>query len=356
MADLRAKEILESLTDNISRANYGIDKVGQYEGVVKRGDTLQVGQLSALSVVADGNVSTSAQSATLTALDLVVDRHPAIFLDLPKVADWQLLGGTTKDQFGKNAAMRLKSYMDDEFCQYLAYTLSWLTGAAGVGDLYHRNPAADTVAAEDFANAMADLESIDGVHTENIACFIHPFCEASLRKVGGIAPSQNTGLGAGQFGLPMVGLINGVPAYKMNSIPRNKAVATTACTVTSNVATATVAAGHGLTPGQLITTSLMTTNATSAVAITSTTATTVVYPLTAADGALADGIGLITEASCWNMVLDTSDIYVAQSIVPQVEIVKPADKTGWVLQCSSLWGRIGRAGKVRIVHTPGSNA
>lgn len=75
-------------------------------------------------------------------------------------------------------------------------------------------------------------------------------------------------------------------------------VATTAVTVASNVATATVV-GHAFVVGENITTSGHTTNATVATPITAVTATTVSYALTASDGALADGVGVITAADEW---------------------------------------------------------
>lgn len=69
-------------------------------------------------------------------------------------------------------------------------------------------------------------------------------------------------------------------------------VATTAVSVTSNVATATCA-GHWFETGDYITTTGHTTNATSPVAITVVDSSHITYALTAADGALADGVGVL---------------------------------------------------------------
>lgn len=71
-------------------------------------------------------------------------------------------------------------------------------------------------------------------------------------------------------------------------------IATTAVSVTANVATATVAAGHNVVAGTVITTTGLTVNATAPTTVSSVTATTVVYPLTAADGVMFDGVGTIT--------------------------------------------------------------
>lgn len=76
-------------------------------------------------------------------------------------------------------------------------------------------------------------------------------------------------------------------------------IATSAVTIASNVATATVLAGHGASAGQCIVTTGHTTNTPGSpngcVQITSVGATTIVYPLTAADGPLADGVGTIVD-------------------------------------------------------------
>ena len=70
-------------------------------------------------------------------------------------------------------------------------------------------------------------------------------------------------------------------------------VATSAVTIASNVATATVPEGHGMLPGMLVTTSGLTTDVTTPVAITSVGPTSIVFPLTDCDGAMADGVGTI---------------------------------------------------------------
>ena len=68
-------------------------------------------------------------------------------------------------------------------------------------------------------------------------------------------------------------------------------VATTAVTVTTNSATATVGAGHGVVVGDWVESINHTTNTGAEVQVTAVAATSVVYPLTAGDGALADGVG-----------------------------------------------------------------
>jgi len=70
---------------------------------------------------------------------------------------------------------------------------------------------------------------------------------------------------------------------------------TASVSVTSNVATATLAAGYQnpFIIGAWLTTSDMSVNAATAVQVTAVTPTTVSYPLVTADGALADGVGYL---------------------------------------------------------------
>lgn len=78
----------------------------------------------------------------------------------------------------------------------------------------------------------------------------------------------------------------------------SRTIATTGVSVASNVATATVAEGHGVVPGMRLTSSGHTTTTSDTVEVTAATATTISYPLTASDGAMADGAGsLLVERS-----------------------------------------------------------
>lgn len=115
----------------------------------------------------------------------------------------------------------------------------------------------------------------------------------SAELVGAELISTEPGL-AGATGV-LRSATGGAGSALSSLLPANRSVATTGVVVATNVATATVALNHEVLPGALLYTSDVTTNVAQAnpVAVTSVTATTVVYPLTTGDGALADGAGFL---------------------------------------------------------------
>jgi len=198
------------------------------------------------------------------------------------------------------------------------------------------------------ANAMGDL-----------AWVVSPRAAASIKNAAdfsydSVAPLQ------GGVGLPMLGSINGIPVYTHNALPGavdalRQQVATSAVSISTNVATATVPSGHGFVAGQQIWTSGLTTNVAvgSPVTITSVTATTIVYPLTAGDGALADGVGTIYSASSMAMLIHRPWIYYGMDgEIPAVELVKREANAGYGLQLFQHLGRAMATGAAVIVHAP----
>lgn len=353
MADARAKAVAGELADLWSRSSYVVDKVTDMTGMAGAGDLIQIPDISALTVNSTGASSMTIESITTNVLDLNVNLEPAICASFPLTARVQLLDGQWAAQVARQAAMQLKNSIDNSLCRdYLGETLCWTTGTANT---YHVNVAGDALTEDDFGNAFATLLSTDGTLLQNLAVFVSPFGMGSLASIAGYVAQQPAVDGA--IGLPKIGSVNGVPVYQTNSIRRNKSVATTSVDVASNVATATVAAGHGFTAGMRITWAGLTGAAsnTAAVTITSTTATTIVAPYTNADATpLADSVGTITDATSWNLVMDVSGIYAAQQVMPTVRIVPHQQQTSDILQVFALWGRVGRAGKVVVMHSPGS--
>lgn len=354
MANAAAKAVQSELVDLWSRTDYVIDKIADETALVGAGDSADIADISALTVNASGASTMSAEAVTTNVLTLNSNLQPAICAMFPMSSQRQLLNGAWAAQVAKQAATQLKNTIDDSLCRdYLAESLCWTTGTAST---YHVNTAGDALTEDDFADAIATLMEVDGTQYQNLAIVLSMRGLGSLKSISGYNQSQNTAP-KGVLGIPYVGTVDGVPVYATNSIRRNKSVATSAVSVTSNVATATVGA-HGFVAGMRITNSGLTNSATntSAVTITSTTATTVVFPFTAADGDQADGVGTLSDATSWNLVLDTSGIHKSLQIMPLVRLVPDPTTTGTVLQIGALWGRIGRAGKCVVMHSPGSSA
>lgn len=354
MANAAAKAVAAELADLWSRTDYVVDKVSDQSALVGAGDSADIADISALTVNASGGTDMTIESVTTNVLNLAVNLQPAICASFPLTSRTQLLNGAWASQVASQAVIQLKNSIDNSLCRdYLAESLCWTTGTAAT---YHVNVAADSLVEDDFSNAIAMQLSTDGTQMQNLAFFLSPYAAGSLKSIAGYnqqVVSQN-----GQLGIPQIGSVDGVPVYLTNAIRRNKVIATTAGTISSNQGTFTCGAGHGVVAGQRVTFAGMTGAAsnTAAVTVVSTTATTIVAPYTESDGALADGVGTITTASSDNLLLDLSGIYVARQVFPMVRIVPNTVQTSDILQIGALWGRIGRAGKAVVMHSPGSSA
>lgn len=354
MADARAKAVLEVLSDIYSRGRFAVDAVTPLREPLGLGDIIEVPSISALTVTASGATTTAPQAITTNILSLAADRDPMINCLLPRLASTQLMNGKWAESVARQAMIMLKNSMDESFLRtYLAQVIGWTTGTAAT---YHDNVAGDTLTSIDWLNAKAGLLAQDGCMEQNLVAFISPYAEASIRSIAAFVPNYNEAE-KGNLGIPMMGRVHGVPVYVTNSILRNLSVATTAVSVATNVATATVAAGHGLVAGVPITTTGHTVNQATPTAITSTTATTVVYALTTGDvSPMADGVGTIVDASSWNIMMDIAQVFTAQQGGPMVRVVPDFQTTGDALQLSTIWGRIARAAYTRVLHSPGSSA
>lgn len=358
MADARSKAVMPRLADLYSRSNYAIDLVTQLREPLAKGDIIEVPDISALTVTADGSTGASAQSVTTNVLSLNANLHPAIFARLPQVSKMQLLDSKWADQVANQAVTQLKNNMDETLLRtYLARSLAWTTGTAAT---YHTNVAGDALTEDDILNAKADILANDGAAEQNLIFLVAPHAQGAIMSISGFVPNFGAAE-KGVLGIPRIGEVFGVPVYVTNSVLRNHSSAITASAIASNVLTVTVAAGHGWVAGQTVQTDGLTTDQTTSTAITSTTATTVVLPLTSADaadngtsGTLLGRVGTTGAGTCWSMMLDAGHIFAAQQEFPGFRIVSVNDSTDDELQVYSIYGRIGRAGRAMVVHSPGS--
>ena len=349
MADAREKKVLAELANLVSRSNYVVDNVRSLKEPLSRGDTIEVPSISNLTVTADGSSATTPQSITKSVLTLSANEHPTIFSEITALDSMQSLGdGSWERQVSEQALLMLKNDMDNTMCEYLIKDLAYDASAT-----YHNNVAADALTSLDIAGTIAALKENDGVVHQNLRFFMHPFAVASMETISGWQPN-GTEAANGDLGIRRVGTVFGVPVLESNSCLRRRTVASENIELTSNVLTITVGAGHGIVPGQKITfdTATAAADITSATAVTSVTATTIVVPLTASDIASTAEGGTITVESTESILADVSQVFVAQQLMPTVRIVNMADKTSDSLQVSSIWGKVGRVGRVRVLNSP----
>lgn len=349
MADLRAKHVLGELADLYSRSIFALDLPTQLDEPLSEGDSVEIPSIGALTVNENGATAADPEAVSNTVLTLVADRHPWINVQLPAVSRKQNMDGKWAEQVAKQATIMLKNRMDEHLLRdYLAREIAYDASAT-----YHVNVEGDALTEDDLLNGRAELLTMDGVQDQNIVLACHPFGVGSIMSIAGFVPNGKAAE-EGRLGIPLIGSVFGTPVVMTNSVLRNLTIATSAVTVASNVATATIPSGHGLVPGMRITTTGLTTNVATPTAILTSGATSVTFALTAADGALADGVGSIVSATCQNLLMDKANVFVAQQQMPTARIVQDPRSTGDNLQIAAIWGRRARAGYVRVLHSPGS--
>lgn len=350
MADLRAKAVLSKIADLQSRSSYIMDKMTQWAGPLGRGDSVQVGSLADFTVssAVDGSLvpqALSAQSPSLSALTLTADKEPAIAARIGRMDNVQAMNGGYFDGVASTAMFNLKNDMDSDLCEYVVVSM---------GDNAALNPAADSLVADDLHNAIATQLALAGSDFNSLALFLHPYAYGSLLSASDFSyqVSQNDNM----LGPKQIGHFFGVPVFVSQSIPRGRTLATTGVSVTSDVATVTTASAHGLTVGNKITLAGTTTTISTATAIASVpSATTFTVAMTTCNGALADGVGVVTVESCENLLIDVRHAFVAQQVMPSVRIVPEPLYTSDILQVSSLWGYVGREGRASVINSPKSS-
>jgi len=352
MADAARKAVQSALLDTWSRGPSLLPLLTNLGPVVRGGDSVDVPYIGSLTVATSESQAVSATS--LSVYTMTVNRPKFINQGLTMAQMAQLLNGNDAfaQQITRASSGQLANAIERDIVEHII---------TNTGVSYHVNLAADAVSDEDLNAAEAVMREQDGVANAmgDLAWVVSPRAAASIKNAAdfsydSVAPLQ------GGVGLPMLGSINGIPVYTHNALPGavdalRQQVATSAVSISTNVATATVPSGHGFVAGQQIWTSGLTTNVAvgSPVTITSVTATTIVYPLTAGDGALADGVGTIYSASSMAMLIHRPWIYYGMDgEIPAVELVKREANAGYGLQLFQHLGRAMATGAAVIVHAP----
>jgi hypothetical protein len=352
MADAARKAVQSALLDTWSRGPSLLPLLTNLGPVVRGGDSVDVPYIGSLTVATSESQAVSATS--LSVYTMTVNRPKFINQGLTMAQMAQLLNGNDAfaQQITRASSGQLANAIERDIVEHII---------TNTGVSYHVNLAADAVTDEDINAAEAVMREQDGVANAmgDLAWVVSPRAAASIKNAADFSYDSVSPLQGG-VGLPMLGSINGIPVYTHNALPGavdalRQQVATSAVTVSGNSATATVPSGHGFVAGQQIWTSGLTTNVAvgSPVTITSVTATTIVYPLTAGDGALADGVGTIYSASSMAMLIHRPWIYYGMDgEIPAVELVKREANAGYGLQLFQHLGRAVATGAAVIVHAP----
>lgn len=352
MADAARKAVQSALLDTWSRGPSLLPLLTNLGPVVRGGDSVDVPYIGSLTVATSESQAVSSTSVSVHTL--TVNRPKFINQGLTMAQMAQLLNGNDAfaQQITRASSGQLANAIERDIIEHMI---------ASSGVSYHVNLAGDAVTDDDVNEAEARMREQDGVANSQGDLFwlVSPKAAASIKNAAdfsydSVSPQQ------GGLGLPLIGSINGIPVYTHNAMPGGvdslrQQVATSAVSVSSNVATATVASGHGFVAGQQIWTAGLTTNVAvgSPATITSVGATSIVYPLTASDGALADGVGTIYSASSMAALVYRPWLwYAMDGEIPFVELVKREANAGYGLQLFQHLGRAMATGAAIIMHAP----
>lgn len=356
MTDNRAKAVRSALIDKVSTTfslkNLLTDM--NATGELGKGDTVEIPTRSAVQIeqvsTGTGALAMSVQTNTATPNELKIDQHYGAIVEIGKMNEKYDLNGTWAPQLASQVKIELDTYIGtDVFKRALLYQGAWAAGSTAPSTWV--NPTGVALTQDMTELALAQMLNQKGVTFDGLEWILGPFGVGSLRRIAGF--NAATPVGGGSLGMRQVGELHGIPVRVTQVAPESIAVATTAVVVASNVATATVAAGHGIVAGMPLTSAGHTVNATTAVAVTSTTETTVVYPLTTGDATLADGVGVLTVNMSIGGLVYKPWAFFAEGKVPTVNIYpRTGGKIVDELQAEAFWGSKGLPGCFVAIGSP----
>lgn len=345
----RAKTVYNELAKLYGRTNYVVDLLRSAEVEGKAlGDYVdipEIGQLTVGSAV-DGSMDlqdVSAQAHGLTAGQLRLNLQPMINVQLPLADRVQVMDGSFASQLALQSVLQLRNDMDS-------------TAVTGLRAAAYDSTATyfDNVGGGTLTTGMVALTKgkliRSGAMAENLVAFCSPESESQIQ--GLVTNASGAPAAGGDIGLSSIGRIAGVPFYPTPAVAYRRTVTSTAWAITGTTThTITVAAGHGIVPGQKYTFNTVTADGDLAtpVTVSSVTATTIVYTTTGLSNASATEAGTIT--------LDDSEIYVVDKLNCMTAIQKEisvrevpvAVRAGDNMQIFALWGFKFRVSNVRTL-------
>ena len=350
--DFRIKTVAKKMAELNARPAYVLDRL-EYEDQADIGanETIEIPGLGAYTVSSDASVAVTPQSSTADNIDLVINKHPGVFVDVPRLDRLMNMGGGDRwaSSVARNALSALRNDMDEAFLKD-ASTVAAYSDASSPA--YTSNPAGDTIERQDLVEAIARLSDQDGAGSEaEMLWVLDPWAMAAIRNLADFIPN-GTAAERGFVGLPLIGSLFNIPVVQTRSVLKSHSVAISGAVISSNSCTLTVSAGHGFVVGEKAVTAGLTTNATSAVAITAVGATTIELPITASDGAMADQVGTITSQASRSMLLDTTHCHSGVVAMPDLRIKPKTGTSTEELEVTSVYGFCSRPGRCVNVYGP----
>ena len=348
--DFRIKSVNRELAMLNERPQFVLDRFEDQDAQeIVANETIELCGLGSMTVSSDASSAVTPGTVTSDNIDLVINRHPGVFLDIPRLDRLKNLGGGNRWAAGvaRGATNALRNDMDETYLKDATTSASWSSAATPT---YTANPLGDSLARGDFVSAIAMLSDQDGAGAESDMLWVlDPWAMAAVRSIADWQPN-GTMAERGFVGIPTLGTLFGIPLVATRSVTRNHAVACTAVTESGGTAVATVGVGHGIVCGEKISTTLLTTNDTDVI-VSAVGTTSISYPSTGS-GAFADGVGLITSQASRSMLLDTTHCHTGIQVMPDIRIKPKTGTSTEELEVTSVYGFVSRAGRAISLYGP----
>jgi hypothetical protein len=357
--DVRAQAVLDRFIDLVSLSNYVLDRFTDMGGnaELQKGEKLRIPAMGNLTVETDGATrvdGASRQQASTSSIELTVDQEPWIPVQVPARDQIQSLQGRFMQEVATQAMIQLRNYMDGLILDdYLSAQVAWDTAGT-----YHYNEASDGLTAADILVARGiQLRN----RASNLASQLLVMDPLAVAAVMGFSGWQQATTNT-SYGADTVGRIFGMPVVETQGCRLQpswiEGDTLVSGALTSNVITLVFSEATGLVPGQVISltaTDTGTYDGNYTVATVSSDGKTVTIPKTASNDAdILSGTDdtVVVDESAHNLIVDRSHVYTAWQKMPMVRFVPDPETTGDIMQVSTLFGFLGRAGRVRTIHSP----
>jgi hypothetical protein len=340
-------------------SNYVINRFNDMsgEGDLAHGEKIKIPAMGALVIEAQGSTrvdGASRQQASTSSIELTVDQEPWIPVQVPAIDQVQSLHGRFMEEVADQAMLQLRNYMDGLILDdYLATQVNFDSAGA-----YHHNVESDGLTAADILVARGLQLRNKSSSLQALTWILDPLAAAAVMGFAGWreVPSDT------EFGASMIGKIFGMPvietqAGRLQSQWTQAGATLTAAAEAAGVITLTFSQNTGIVPGNLVSLSATSGGTHDFVeqAVQSVNAGGTQITVASAVGNAADLLGgatIVTEDSAHNLLVDTRHVYTAFQKLPRIRFLPDPETTGDIMQVSTLFGMLARAGRSRTVHTP----
>lgn len=350
MADARAKSITDFMIRNYGSTHYIFDDILDLGRVMGKGDTVEI-PIVANFTNRSATTRAAPESPTLSVDTLAADQEIFFNIAAGRREEAQVMNGQYGSALGRRALGQCMTDMDENLLSYLE-SVAWDTAGT-----YVHNAGANSLTDDDIIEAKAAALDAYGVVESDLRLVVSPYGSGSLENISTWIPTAGGGAAEqGRLGSPSPASAAGIPVKRSKGVPAGGTVASSAFANASNVQTITVAAGHGIFPGELVTFDTVTAggDVASQTEVLSVTDTTVVIANAGADASATEA-GTIARHSARNLLIDTDKVYGVRQKMPTVERVKDYESAAKGIQVYTCFGRVAHTGAVRVVLSPATS-